>query len=167
MKLSEGLKTVFLAGVGAVAITAEKSKQLVDDLVKKGELTVEEGKVINEDLAKKFNEKAEKFDEKAQEYTPDKVAKKVRDALLNLENMSKEARDEIRSKLDALDKAEEEAAAKAAEEEAAAEAADEADVEDAIIEETAAEAEEAAEAVEEAAEEVKEACEECCEKTEE
>ena len=47
MKLSEGLKTVFLAGVGAVAVTGEKSKQLIDDLVKRGELTVEEGKTLS------------------------------------------------------------------------------------------------------------------------
>ena len=38
MKLSDGLRTVFLAGVGAVAVTGEKAKKLVDDLVKKGEL---------------------------------------------------------------------------------------------------------------------------------
>ena len=34
--LSDGLKTIFLAGVGAVAVTAEKSKEIIDDLVKKG-----------------------------------------------------------------------------------------------------------------------------------
>lgn len=38
--LGEGLKKVFLAGVGAVALTAEKSKQIADQLVAKGELTV-------------------------------------------------------------------------------------------------------------------------------
>ena len=39
-----------LAGVGAVAVTAEKSKELLDEMVKKGELTVEQGKVLNEEL---------------------------------------------------------------------------------------------------------------------
>ena len=57
MKLSDGLRTVFLAGVGAVAVTGEKAKKLVDDLVKKGELTVEEGKVLNEDITRKMGEK--------------------------------------------------------------------------------------------------------------
>ena len=33
MKLSDGLRTVFLAGVGAVAVTGEKAKKLVDDLM--------------------------------------------------------------------------------------------------------------------------------------
>ena len=43
-------KRVFLAGVGAVALTAEKSRELVNELVAKGEMTVEQGKVINEEL---------------------------------------------------------------------------------------------------------------------
>ena len=48
--LGENLKKVMLAGVGAVAVTAEKSKELLDEMVKKGELTVEQGKVLNEEL---------------------------------------------------------------------------------------------------------------------
>ncbi|WBY64286.1 MAG: Poly(Hydroxyalcanoate) granule associated protein (Phasin) [Thermocaproicibacter melissae] len=48
--MSEELKKIFLAGLGAVAITAEKSKQIVDELVKKGELTLEQGKQLNEEL---------------------------------------------------------------------------------------------------------------------
>lgn len=48
--LGEGVRKIFLAGVGAVAMSAEKSQQLVNDLVKKGELTVEEGKALNEEL---------------------------------------------------------------------------------------------------------------------
>ena len=48
--LGEGMRKIFLAGVGAVAMSAEKSQQLVSDLVKKGELTVEEGKALNEEL---------------------------------------------------------------------------------------------------------------------
>ena len=46
----DGLRKVFLAGVGALATTVEKSQEIVDDLVKKGELTVEQGKVLNEEL---------------------------------------------------------------------------------------------------------------------
>ncbi|HIT05530.1 MAG TPA: phasin family protein [Candidatus Scybalocola faecipullorum] len=48
--LGDSLKKVLLAGIGAVATTAEKSKDVLDDLVKKGELTVEQGKVLNEEL---------------------------------------------------------------------------------------------------------------------
>ena len=46
----ENIKKLLLAGVGAVAVTAEKSKELLDEMVEKGELTVEQGKVLNEEL---------------------------------------------------------------------------------------------------------------------
>ena len=49
-ELGEDLKYLLLAGIGAVATTAEKSKDVVDDLVKKGQLTVSQGKVLNEEL---------------------------------------------------------------------------------------------------------------------
>lgn len=49
-KFSDNLKKIFLAGIGAVAVTAEKSKDLLDEMVEKGELTVEQGKVLNEEL---------------------------------------------------------------------------------------------------------------------
>ena len=49
-QLSEGLRKLILAGIGAVAATKEKSEVILDELVKKGELTVEQGKVLNEEL---------------------------------------------------------------------------------------------------------------------
>ena len=49
----DGLRKVFLAGVGALATTVEKSQEIVDDLVKKGELTVEQGKALNAELKHK------------------------------------------------------------------------------------------------------------------
>ena len=49
-KLTDGLKKILLAGIGTVAVTAEKSKDILDDLVKKGALTVEQGKALNEEL---------------------------------------------------------------------------------------------------------------------
>lgn len=57
--VSEGVKKAFLAGVGAVAIGAEKSQELVDDLIRKGELTVEQGKNLNEELSRKVRETAD------------------------------------------------------------------------------------------------------------
>lgn len=49
-KLSDSMKKIILAGIGAAATTADKSKEILDDLVKRGELTVEQGKVLNEEL---------------------------------------------------------------------------------------------------------------------
>ena len=48
--LGDGFKGIFLAGIGAVAIGAEKGKELVDQLVARGEMTVEQGKQINAEL---------------------------------------------------------------------------------------------------------------------
>ena len=51
--IGDGFKDIFLAGVGAMAITGEKAKDLVDTLISKGELTVDQGKQINTELKHK------------------------------------------------------------------------------------------------------------------
>lgn len=55
-RLGENLKKLLLAGIGTAAVTAEKSKEILDDLVKKGELTVEQGKVLNQELKHNIKE---------------------------------------------------------------------------------------------------------------
>ena len=37
--IGDGLKKFLLVGIGAAAVTVEKSQQIVDELVKKGEIT--------------------------------------------------------------------------------------------------------------------------------
>lgn len=54
--LGEGLRKVMLAGIGALATTYEKGGELVDELVRKGELTVEQGKALNTELKRKVSE---------------------------------------------------------------------------------------------------------------
>lgn len=49
-KLGDGLKKLILAGIGAVAETTEKSSELIDNLAKKGEITVAQGKELNKEL---------------------------------------------------------------------------------------------------------------------
>ena len=67
MDFGEDLKKLFLAGVGATAVTAEKSEELLNKLVERGELTVEQGKVLNQELRHTVKEKTEEFKEKAEE----------------------------------------------------------------------------------------------------
>ena len=55
--ISDDLKDVLLAGIGAMAVTVEKSQQVIEKLIKKGELTVEQGKVLNEELKHKAKDK--------------------------------------------------------------------------------------------------------------
>ena len=61
----EGLRKVFLAGVGALATTVEKGQEIVDALVKKGELTVEQGKALNTELKRKAEEVKEEHEARA------------------------------------------------------------------------------------------------------
>ena len=56
-KFSDNIKKVILAGIGAVAVTAEKSKDLLDEMAEKGALTVEQGKVLNEELKHNIRKK--------------------------------------------------------------------------------------------------------------
>jgi len=56
--ISDDLKKIILAGIGAAAVTAEKSKWVLDELVKKGEITVEQGKVLNEELKRNIKTNA-------------------------------------------------------------------------------------------------------------
>ena len=116
MDFGEGLKKVFLAGVGAVATTAETAKELIDDLVAKGELTVEQGKVLNEELKRSTKQKIK-------DHVTVNVTREYKDAFSAVEHMNAEElealKEEIRkAEKEAQEKAEQEAQ-KAAQEGAA------------------------------------------------
>ncbi|WP_261433674.1 hypothetical protein [Berryella wangjianweii] len=51
--ITDGLKNVFLAGIGAISLGAEKSKEIADTLVKQGESTFEQSKELNSELQRK------------------------------------------------------------------------------------------------------------------
>jgi len=85
-EFNEALKKVLLLGIGAAALTADKSKELIEELVKRGEITVDQGKVLNEELKQK-------------------AASKISDSMMGrVEKMSKEERDALRAKLAELDR---------------------------------------------------------------
>ena len=86
---NEDLKKVLLAGIGAVAVTAEKSKEVVEQLVKKGELTVEQGKVLNEELKHNVAEKLR------EPLTVDKISK-------DLEKVNDEELEILKAKIEEL-----------------------------------------------------------------
>ncbi len=67
MEFTDGFKKLILAGVGAAAFTAEKASDVVDTLVKKGELTVEQGKALNTELKHKAEEVKKEKEEKPEE----------------------------------------------------------------------------------------------------
>lgn len=59
------LENIFLAGVGAAAIVGEKASSIADDMVKKGKLTVEQGKSLNEELQKRAHQEVKKTTKEA------------------------------------------------------------------------------------------------------
>ena len=69
MELGDGIKKFFLIGIGAAATSVEKSGEILGDLVKKGELTVEQGKALNQELKHNAEEKKKKFDEEKKNKT--------------------------------------------------------------------------------------------------
>lgn len=130
-KLGSGLKKVLLAGIGAVAVTGEKSKELLDEMVKKGELTVEQGKALNEEL--KHNIKStvkEKVNVKVKTSSPEEL-----DELLD--KMTPEQMALLKQRIDEMEKKQEEFEAAETVEDVADESVCEGAAEKAAEEETA------------------------------
>ncbi len=110
-ELGNDLKKILLAGVGAVAVTAEKSEEILKELVKRGELTVEQGKALNEELKHRMQEKkreAEKGEPLAEEPEAPVVP-------VDLEHMSREERAALLQKLQELDAQEQDGTGESAE----------------------------------------------------
>ena len=81
------LEKVILAGIDAITKTAENAGDLLDELIKKGALTVEQGKTINEELKHEIKESVNgavravqssavsKFVENMDKFSPEDIAK--------------------------------------------------------------------------------------------
>lgn len=95
-ELGNDLKKILLVGVGAVAVTAEKSEEVIKELVKKGELTVEQGKALSEDLKHKIEESIK--NKKASRCVTDSDE-------VDVENMPPEERERLKRKLEEAEKA--------------------------------------------------------------
>ena len=59
----KAINNVILAGLGALALTREKAEEIVDTLIKRGDLARGDRKVAVEDLIAKAEEQAKKFGE--------------------------------------------------------------------------------------------------------
>ncbi|MGN0056117.1 MAG: phasin family protein [Atopobiaceae bacterium] len=103
------IRKTFLAGVGAVATGAEKSQELVNDLVRKGELTVEQGKTLNEELTRKassaiYDTQDALLRGKMESMTPDEraaYAKKVADMAADIDSKAKTVHVDVEDASDA------------------------------------------------------------------
>lgn len=107
-KLTDGVRKLLLAGVGAVAATADKSEEIFDNLVKKGELTVDQGKELNEELRhtlkKKSGEKKDadiKEDDGEEEKKPEEKTGGLEiDPVAMVAGLSAEGLEKLRAALD-------------------------------------------------------------------
>ena len=102
-------KNIFLEGVGATAYSVEKAQELVNDLVKKGDLTVQQGKVVNEELKHNMSEKLrsaadslENAGKKAGE-AAEKAAGQAQTLLDHVEELTAEQRAALKAKLEQLE----------------------------------------------------------------
>lgn len=95
-KQKGSLEKIILAGIGAMATTAEKSKELLDDLVKKGELTVEQGKALSEDLKHIVKDTIAEAGKPVQSFVVTEIVK-------GMDKMSPDELAQIRAKLEELE----------------------------------------------------------------
>lgn len=105
------LRKTFLLGVGAVATGAEKTQDFVNDLVKKGELTVEQGKTLNEELTHKaatavYDTRDSVLKARMEAMTPEEraaYAKKVADMATDLDSKATNVHVDVEDASDAND----------------------------------------------------------------
>ena len=71
----ESLKKVGLLGIGVLSITEEKIKQVVNELVEKGEMNKEEGKTLVHELLTEKKKQMQDFEEKIAEDVQNAIGK--------------------------------------------------------------------------------------------
>jgi polyhydroxyalkanoate synthesis regulator phasin len=89
--MSDIIKKVFLAGLGAATLTREKAEDIIEELVKKGELSREEKPGVLNDLLKA----TEKHKDEMQNFVKEEVQK----ALKTLNIVTKEDIDSLEKRL--------------------------------------------------------------------
>ena len=82
--IGDGFKNIFLAGIGAMAYTGEKGKEIIDQLVEKGEITLDQGRELNEELQRKAVETASGLRESALEARMKAMSAEERDEFVKL-----------------------------------------------------------------------------------
>ena len=75
----EDLKKILLAGLGSIAYTYEKSSKVIEDLVEKGKLSIEEGKELSSELKKNIKTSSDKISEKVIPLTREDLANILED----------------------------------------------------------------------------------------
>ena len=96
----ESFEKIILAGIGAMATTIEKSKEIIDSFAEKGALVVEQKKILNEELKRNIKTETSEIKNPVKDFIVSGIIK-------NLDKLTPAERDQILSKLQELDKTEE------------------------------------------------------------
>lgn len=91
----ESVKKAFLVGLGATMLTAEKIKELIDELVERGEISQQDAKGFAEDLKQKAVKERESFEQQLK----DQVDHTVKKTLDSLGLVTKKDLDDLREEL--------------------------------------------------------------------
>jgi len=92
----DSLRKLGLLGIGAISITEEKVKQVVNELVEKGEMNSEEGKTLVHELLTEKKKQMQDFDEK--------ISKDVQNAVGKAKIASKDDVSRLEDKITELEK---------------------------------------------------------------
>ena len=126
-QITSGPRKLILAGIGAAAIAKEKGGEVLEALSKRGEVTVEQGKVLNEELKRNLKENVRENVETVKQSVKDNVRVHViypEDDLMNaVDGMDEEQLAALKERIAARERAAEEK--EAPETEAETEAKDE------------------------------------------
>ncbi len=94
----------FMATMGAVSLTREKTQEMVDDLVRRGEISKDEGKQLVDRMVRKGQEEQESFRKM--------VRQEVQVMLKELDLPDKQEIESLKEKIDTLTRKLDEAARK-------------------------------------------------------
>ncbi len=111
-QITSGLRKLILAGIGAAAIAKEKGGEVLEALSKRGEVTVEQGKVLNEELKRNLKENVRENVETVKQSVKDNVRVHViypEDDLMNaVDGMDEEQLAALKERIAAREQAVEE-----------------------------------------------------------
>lgn len=91
------MKNILLAGIGAVYQTYEKAEEVLNEMVKKGQLTVNQAKELNEELKKKVETSKPSTDKETID------ADTLKSVLKDLNLATKDDIDELKQRIDTLE----------------------------------------------------------------
>ncbi|MGB9813075.1 MAG: phasin family protein [Thermovenabulum sp.] len=94
--LKDLFTTGLYAGIGLIALTKEKAEEIIQELVKKGEVSKEEGKDLLKNLVDKIDQEKRRLQQKIDE--------QIELAIKNMNLVRKQEMDELKLKIEELER---------------------------------------------------------------